>query len=121
MGDIIGIGAGDAGEHVLEGFARHQITVGQGRLAEGGQQQVARVVQHQIGRHRLARQRRRIGRLTGDSRTRSCAAASGYAAPALFAGSRCWRTKLRPVGSLDQLAVLVEIAVNIVFSDRRHA
>ena len=63
MGHIIGIGAGDAGEHVLEAFARHQIAVGQRRLAESGEQRVARTVQLEVGGHRLARQRRRHRRL----------------------------------------------------------
>ena len=66
VGHVIGIGAGDAGEHVLEAFARHQVAVGQGRLAERGQQGVAGVVQHQVGRLGARRQRirqRRLGRL----------------------------------------------------------
>ena len=57
VADIVGIGAGDARKHVLEAFARHQIAIGQGRLAERGQQGVAGAVQHQVGRLGLGAQR----------------------------------------------------------------
>ena len=49
MAHIVGIGAGDAREHVLEAFARHQIAVGERGLAESGEQRVARTVQLEIG------------------------------------------------------------------------
>ncbi len=114
MGDVVGIGAGNAREHVLEAFARHQIAVGQRGLAEGGEQDVARAVELEIGRHGLARQRRRkrrLGRrpyqildgLCGNGRRRSLL------------------RQLRAIRGLDQLALLIEIAQNIEFSHGRHA
>ena len=113
MGDIVGIGAGDAREHVLEAFARHQIAVGQRRLAEGGQQRVARAVQLEVGGDGFARQRRRIGRL-------------GRGLDQILDGfdyrlRRIPLRQLRAIRSLDQLAVLIEIAENIQFADCGHA
>jgi hypothetical protein len=42
MVGIVGIGVGDAREHVLVGLARQQVAVVERRLAEIGQQRVAR-------------------------------------------------------------------------------
>ncbi len=57
--DIVGIGAGDAGEHVLKALAGYEVAVLQGRLAERRQQGIAAAVEAEIGRKRRARQRRR--------------------------------------------------------------
>jgi hypothetical protein len=35
MAVVVGIGRGDAGEHVLVALARHEVPVGEGGLAEG--------------------------------------------------------------------------------------
>ncbi len=48
MVDIVGIGAGDAREHVLETFARHQVAVGERGLAERREEVVAAPVELQI-------------------------------------------------------------------------
>ncbi len=44
MGRVVGEVRGDPGEEVLVGFARHQVAVGQRRLAEFGQLAVARAI-----------------------------------------------------------------------------
>ena len=59
---IVGIGLGDAGEHVLIGLARQQIAVAQRGLAELGQQCVAPVIDTDLARDDLDR-RRFLGRL----------------------------------------------------------
>ena len=62
MRHVVGIGAGDAREHVLIAFARQQIAVVERRLAEIGQQRVAAAVEAQIaGRRRLGQRLRRRG------------------------------------------------------------
>ena len=68
---VVGIGRRDAGEHVLIAFARQQVAVFQGLLAEVGQHGVARAVQGQAGDHlqlglvagRSRRKRREFRRL----------------------------------------------------------
>ena len=42
MGIVVGIGRGDAGEHVLVAFARQEIPVGEGGFAESRQAVVPR-------------------------------------------------------------------------------
>jgi hypothetical protein len=44
MVGVVGIGGGDAREHVLIAFARQEISILQGGLAEVGQESVARAV-----------------------------------------------------------------------------
>ncbi len=56
---VVGEGAGDAGEHVLEALARHQIAVFERGLAERGQQRIAAAVEPEIRRSRRLHQRRR--------------------------------------------------------------
>ena len=65
MVGVVGIGGGDAGEHVLVALAGQQVAILEGLLAEGGQQIVTRPVQLQ-GRHH--RQQRAIGRVRSRNR-----------------------------------------------------
>ena len=72
MADIVRIGAGDAGKHVLEAFARHEIAVAERGLAESRQQRVARMVEREVGGLGPGRQRirqRRLGIVAGLSCT----------------------------------------------------
>ena len=61
MRRIVGIGAGDAHEQVLEAFARQEIAVLQRLLAEIGQERVAPV----INLDRIGLAQRALGRLCG--------------------------------------------------------
>ena len=71
MGGVIGIGAGNPREHVLEAFARHQVAVGQGRLAESGEQRIAGTVSLRSAGIGLRSSGAGIGGLT-TGLTRSC-------------------------------------------------
>ena len=119
VGGIIGVGAGDAGEHVLKALARHQIAVGQGRLAESGQKNVTRMVQGEIGRQSAgcaasAVRAERLGGVLDDFPLRP----GGVGFPGSGGGAL---GQLRPIRHIDQLALLIEIAMKIEFADRRHA
>ena len=73
VGDVVGVGAGDAREHVLIALARQQIAVGQRRLAEHRQQLVAAAIEREVGGFRRRRQRSRQRRRSWRARHARCA------------------------------------------------
>ena len=113
MVDIVGIGAGDAGEHVLEAFAVQQIAVLQGGLAERRQQAVAGTVQGQIGR--LGPRRQRPGH--GWARTLLCGFRRGGLGLFRYGTGHDDAAFDHAFGGrspcLDQLAVGIEIAIDL--------